>query len=88
LVLTEIPKINKEPAPFVRVGELADSSIKYTANAWVAKEDHGSVYFDVLEKIKLKFDELKISRPFPRQEVHRGGDQKPHLSTSSAFQGH
>ncbi len=73
-VLASIPKIHKDPAPFVRVGEFSDSSIKYSVNAWVAKEDYGQVYFDVLEQTKLKFDEMKLSVPFPRHDVHLYGN--------------
>jgi small conductance mechanosensitive channel len=37
---------------------------------WVNTCDYWGVYFDLTEKIKLRFDEENISIPFPQQDVH------------------
>ncbi len=60
----------KDPEPFVRIGELADSSVNFTVRLWVKKEDYWTVYFDMIEQVKLGFDKAKISIPYPQMDVH------------------
>ncbi|MCF6341081.1 MAG: mechanosensitive ion channel, partial [Sulfurimonas sp.] len=50
-------RILTEPAPFVAVSELGDSSVNFVFRAWVETKDYWDVYFEMLEKVKLKFDE-------------------------------
>jgi len=59
-----------EPAPFVAVSELADSSVNFVVRVWVKSEDYWGVYFDTIEKVKLTFDEKGISIPYPQMDVH------------------
>lgn len=63
-------RILKEPAPFVAVSELADSSVNFITRAWVNTADYWSVYFETIEKVKLTFDEKGISIPYPQMDVH------------------
>jgi small conductance mechanosensitive channel len=63
-------RILKEPAPFVAVSELADSSVNFVFRAWTRTEDYWSVYYDTLEKVKLTFDEKGISIPYPQMDIH------------------
>lgn len=63
-------RILQDPAPFARVGELADSSVNFTIRAWVNAGDFWGVYFDLLENIKLTFDKEGLTFPFPQQEIH------------------
>ena len=63
-------KIHSEPAPFVAVSELGDSSVNFTTRAWVDTADYWDVYFSQLETVKLAFDEKGISIPFPQMDVH------------------
>jgi small conductance mechanosensitive channel len=49
-----------EPAPTVEVQELAETSVKLVAHAWVANKDYVRVRSDLLEQIKLHLDEAKI----------------------------
>ena len=56
--------------PFVRLGEMADSSLNITVRAWVKAEDFWDVYFDMLEQVKDAFDANSISIPYPQQDVH------------------
>lgn len=60
----------KEPNVFVRVSKCADSAIEYTARVWVNSADYWTVYFDVLEAVKKKFDENGIVVPYPQMDVH------------------
>ena len=63
-------RVLSEPAPFVGVGELGDNSVNFTFRAWVLTADYWDVYFDMLEKVKLTFDEKGISIPYPQMDVH------------------
>lgn len=63
-------RVLKDPAAFVAVSELADSSVNFVVRAWVNSGDYWGVYFDTLEKVKLTFDEKKISIPYPQMDVH------------------
>jgi len=63
-------RVLKDPATFVAVSELADSSVNFVVRAWVNSGDYWGVYFDTLEKVKLTFDEKNISIPYPQMDVH------------------
>ncbi len=63
-------RVLKDPATFVAVSELADSSVNFVVRAWVNSSDYWGVYFDTLEKVKLTFDEKNISIPYPQMDVH------------------
>ncbi len=69
LVLAE-KRILEDPAPIVAVSELADSSVNLIVRPWVQTEDYWGVRLDLIEKIKLTFDEKGISFPYPQQDVH------------------
>ncbi len=69
-ILNEDDRILKDPAPFVAVSELADSSVNFVTRSWVNSADYWGVYFDTLEKVKLVFDEKGISIPYPQMDVH------------------
>jgi small conductance mechanosensitive channel len=69
-VVTNNSKILKDPQPDILVSELGDSSVNFNVRPWVNTTDYWSVYFDVHEQIKKKFDEQKISIPFPQRDVH------------------
>ena len=63
-------RILKDPKPMIVVSELADSSVNFAVRPWVKSADYWNVYFDTTETIKKKFDEAKISIPFPQRDVH------------------
>ena len=63
-------RILKDPAPAVAMAELADSSINFNVRPWVKSEDYWTVRSDLMERIKLSFDENGISIPYPQQDVH------------------
>jgi len=70
-IISKDERVLKEPAPLVAVSELADSSVNFTVRAWVKSADYWGVYFDVIEKVKLTFDEKGISIPYPQLDVHQ-----------------
>jgi len=69
-LITEDPRVLKEPAPFVAVSELADSSVNLVVRPWCDFSDYWDVYFDTTEKAKQVLEENGISIPFPQQDVH------------------
>ena len=69
-ILESDPRVLRDPAPFVAVSELADSSVNFTTRAWVETADYWDVYFEQIEKVKLTFDEKGISIPFPQMDLH------------------
>ena len=69
-ILSTDERILADPAPWVAVSELADSSVNFIVRPWVKSEDYWSVKFDLTERIKLAFDEGGVSIPFPQMDVH------------------
>lgn len=76
-VLQEIieadPRTLKEPAVTIAVGELADSSVNILVRPWVNSADYWVYYWDMLERVKLRFDKEGISIPYPQMDVHMQG---------------
>jgi small conductance mechanosensitive channel len=52
------------------VRELWDSSVNLVFRFYVVTQDYWPVWHDVLEKVKLTFDEHWVSFPYPQQDVH------------------
>jgi len=69
-VMESHPKVMKDPAPFVGVSALADSSVNLAVRPHTKPEDYWAVYFDVYENGKIALDEAGITIPFPQMDVH------------------
>ena len=69
-ILNGDDRVLKDPGPKIAVSELADSSVNFVCRPWVKTADYWDVFFDTHEAVKLRFDELGISIPFPQQDVH------------------
>ncbi len=69
-LLTSNEKVLQEPAPFIELGELADSSVNFTVRAWVNAADYWAVHFYMLEKVYRRFGEEGLNIPFPQMDVH------------------
>lgn len=69
-VLDADERVLDDPAPVVRVGELADSSVNLQVRPWVKSEDYWPTRTELLEVLKIKFDEAGIGIPFPQMDVH------------------
>ena len=63
-------RVLEDPAPTIAISELADSSVNFVVRPWVNAADYWSVYFDLTEQIKKRFDAEGISIPFPQRDVH------------------
>ncbi|MDW4498840.1 mechanosensitive ion channel [Sulfitobacter sp. D35] len=64
------PLVLEEPAPAIRVHELADSSVNFICRPWVQTGDYWTVYWDLMQQMKQNFDAAGISIPYPQQDVH------------------
>lgn len=66
----EDTRILKEPASFIGLSELGDSSVNFTVKAWVNSADYWDVFFNINEKVYTKFGDYKLNIPFPQMDVH------------------
>jgi small conductance mechanosensitive channel len=69
-IVGEHPLVLKEPAPVIRVHELADSSVNFICRPWSKTGDYWTVFWDVTRAVKEQFDQEGISIPFPQQDIH------------------
>jgi small conductance mechanosensitive channel len=69
-IIQKDERVFKDPAPFIAVSELADSSVNFAVRVWADASDYWGIYFDTLEKAKKAFDAAGVSIPFPQRDVH------------------
>lgn len=62
--------ILKNPEPFISINEHGASSINFVIRAWCRTSDYWTVYFDLLEKVMVRFNEENISIPYPQMDLH------------------
>ena len=75
-VIKSHPLILKDPEPFVRLGELSSSSLDIKVRVWVKNADYWTVYFDLIEQVKEKFDKEGIKIPYNQLDVHISSEKK------------
>ncbi len=63
-------RVLKDPAPFVEVSALADSSVNFAVRAWVNSGDYWPLYFDMNKRIYQTFEKEGLNIPFPQMDVH------------------
>lgn len=68
--IAEDSRILKDPAPFMGLAALADSSVNFTVRVWVDGPDYWGVFFDMNEKVYTKFSDYNLNIPFPQMDVH------------------
>lgn len=62
--------ILKTPEPFIALSAHGDSAINFVVRVWVNNSDYWKVHFDLLEEVKVKFDENNISIPYPQMDLN------------------
>lgn len=60
----------KDPAPFVRMTNMMDSSIEITVRVWCKKADYATLKSDLFEALDKSLAEAKVEIPFPQLSVH------------------
>lgn len=68
-IMSADSRISKENKPVVFLTELSDSSVIFSARAWVKNEDYWDVKFDINEKIYTELPRRGISFPYPQLDV-------------------
>ncbi|HBE9443990.1 mechanosensitive ion channel protein,MscS family [Clostridioides difficile] len=61
--------IINEPEPFIGVVEHGDNAIKFATRVWCNTEDYWTIYLDLLEEVKVRFDEEGITIPYPKMDL-------------------
>ncbi len=69
-ILNKHPLVLDDPAPNIRMHELADSSVNFICRPWAKTEDYWTVYWDVMQQTKERFDQVGISIPYPQRDIH------------------
>ena len=70
-IINKDSRILKDPAPFIAVSELADSSVNIIVRVWVNSDDYWNVNFDMNKNVYATFNEKGISFPFPQLTIHK-----------------
>ena len=69
-VISKHPLVLNDPAPFVRVGEYADSSVIIFTRVWVKTSEYWTLNWDLLEQVKKAFDENNIIVPYNKIDIN------------------
>lgn len=64
------PRILKDPAPFVEIGQLNSSSVDIRMRVWVKSADYWPVFFSMNEKVYKTLPQEGLHFPFPQLDVH------------------
>jgi small conductance mechanosensitive channel len=89
-VVANHPLVLEDPAPLIRVSELADSSVNFIVRPWAKTGDYWTVYWDLQRAVKEAFDANGISIPFPQTDMHlhvAGGGEAGDRAVVSALTG-
>ena len=68
-VLSENPRILKDPPPDVGITRLADSGIQITLRPWCKADDFWRVHYEVYRALLDRFRQQGIEIPYPQREV-------------------
>ena len=70
-LLQQDERIMQDPAPFIAVKELANSSVDFTLRVWTKASEYWNVFFDTNERIYAEFNKQGIKFPFPQLQIHQ-----------------
>ena len=59
-----------DPEPQVHVDNYGDNAIGYVVRVWCANGDYWTVYFDLMDGLKLAFDAAGVEMTYPHVNVH------------------
>lgn len=69
-VILKNDKVIKDKGILIALDECGDDSLNYIIQLWVKASDYLITKYELLEDIKNKFDEEKISIPYKQLDVH------------------
>lgn len=61
-----------DPAPFIKVTDLAESSVDFKVRVWCTSSDYWGLRCDLTRQIKDRFDAEGIEIPFPTRTILQG----------------
>ncbi len=64
------PLVLSDPAPFIAVDALAESSVNVLIRVWSKTTDYWNLYYDLRREIYDTYNREGIDFPFPQQTVH------------------
>ncbi len=76
--------IRQDPAPFVELNNMGESSLDFTVRAWCNGGDYWTVYFALLDEIKKALDENGIEIPFRQLDVHMKNEEQTLLGKENS----
>ena len=69
-IMQEHPLVLEDPAPSAAVNNLGASSVDINVRPWVKTEDYWTVHAELLERFKVRLEEVGCSIPYPQTDVH------------------
>jgi small conductance mechanosensitive channel len=64
------PLVLEEPAPFVGVSDLGESSVNLVVRVWVKRTDFRAARFGLADQFKLALEQEGMSIPYPQRDLH------------------
>jgi len=78
-IITEVCAQNelvfKDPAPFIELSNMNESSLDFTVRTWCNRPDYWTVNFGLLDNVKKALDANGIEIPFKQIDVHINPEQ-------------
>lgn len=68
-VILNDPRAKSEPAPFIQVNNLGDSSVDFLVRVWCQSADFFQFQADMKREVKEAFDQAGIDIPFPTRTM-------------------
>lgn len=63
-------RVFKDPKPFIRLGEMADSSVNIKVRVWANSSDYWPIFWDMQEKVYDVFNNEGVNFPYPSTDVY------------------
>jgi len=69
-IVSNHPLVLQDPAPGIALNTLGDSSVNFNVRPWCNSGDYWTVYNEITEQVKRRFDKEGLNIPFPQRDVH------------------
>lgn len=79
-IMNEHENVLKDPKPTCGVLELGDSSVNLFVRSWTTTANWWITKADLLENIKINFEQNGISIPYPQMDVHVSNNNREDIS--------
>lgn len=76
-VAADDARVLTDPAPFIKVQALGDSSVNILFRVWTGRADWWATKMDLVQRCKEALEAGGISIPFPQRDVHMIGGATP-----------